>query len=69
VKWVTPIFSLPLQFRREKPIWHLPGRKVTAISSPRKLIAGAWNAALALGRERRSLVQVVPFYAIMTIVS
>jgi hypothetical protein len=35
-KWVTLFLSLLPQFERGRPIWHLPARKVTAISSLRK---------------------------------
>jgi hypothetical protein len=47
-KWVTLISSLLPRFQREKTIWHLPARKVTAISSLRELIADTWNVELAL---------------------
>jgi hypothetical protein len=57
-KWVTLIFSLVPRFQREKTIWHLPARKVTAISSLRKLIADTWSVKLVLRWERRSLVQI-----------
>ena len=52
VKWVTTIFSLLPRFQCEKAIGHLPARKVTAISTLRKLIADTGNVELALqGRD------------------